>query len=158
MQTITIHKATADDASVIAQMAHELAAFEGEPSRACEQSIAVALAGSEPRCYALLANAGKQAIGFALYYGGYDLSSASYGFHLADIFVKEAHRGQGAGRALIARIAAHAKEEEREWVSLTALATNDKAEAFYRQLGFHLAPIKFYAIGAKRLEKIQRKE
>lgn len=155
MQTITIHKATQADAPAIAQMARELAAFEGERSLASAEGIARALSQSEPRCYGLLASAEGKRIGFALYYGGYDVSSDSYGFHLADMYVCEAYRAQGIGKKLLAHIAAQAEQEERQWVSLTALAGNMLAEGFYAAQGFSKAPVHFYAIGAGGLKRIR---
>lgn len=154
MQSVAIHKAGADDAATLAALAHELAAYEGETTQADEAALRRALAGeAAPRCEALLAreSGGHEAAaaGFALYYPGYDLASAGYGFHLADLYVREPWRRRGIGQALVVAMAQQALEEGRAWVSLTALRTNRSAQAFYAGLGFSEADLAFLALGPR---------
>jgi ribosomal protein S18 acetylase RimI-like enzyme len=156
MQTLTIHKATPQEAPLIAALAQELAQYEGEPSAANASGIAKAMQ-AEPACHAMLARAGEEAIGFVLYYAGYDLSSDAIGFHLADMYVAQAYRQKGVGEQLMKAVAQHARKEGREWLSLTALRENETAQAFYHALGFVPVNVDFYAIGATGLHKIIQK-
>lgn len=151
--------ATPADAPAIAQMARALAAYEGEASLADAAAMRAMLAAEcAPECHCLVAKTDGGPIAFALYYAGYDLSSASYGFHLADLYVEEAHRQQGAATQLLAAIAAQAKAEQREWISLTALKTNASAAAFYSAQHFHKADVDFYAIGASGMRRLLAKD
>ncbi len=156
MQTITVHKANESDAKSLAQMAQALAAFEGEESFADERSMRRLLAGEgEPRCHCLLAKQAGKAIGFVYYYAGYDLASASEGFHLADLFVHEQYRGQSVATQLLVEVAEHAKAQGREWVSLTASRGNQDALAFYQAKGFSDVPIRFFALGKQGMKKLR---
>ncbi len=155
MKASSIHKAHITDAAAIADMAQALAAYEGERSFADEAAMrAILTAECEPKCHCLVAKADESPVAFALYYAGYDLSSASYGFHLADLYVEEAHRNQGIATQLLSAIAAQAQAENREWISLTALKNNAAAGAFYSAQNFHKADVDFYAIGANGMRHL----
>jgi len=82
-----------------------------------------------------------------LYYAGYDLTSDSYGFHIADICVTESWRRQGVGRQLLAELGQAALTENRDWLSLTVLQGNHKAMQFYRSLGFDNMTSELWATG-----------
>ena len=59
----------------------------------------------------------------------------SYGF-IAELFVQEAARGEGHGRALIAACADRSKARGLKVLIINVLAGNDKAIAVYRRDGF----------------------
>jgi ribosomal protein S18 acetylase RimI-like enzyme len=59
---------------------------------------------------------------------------------LQDLFVETAHRRHGIARALMARVAAYARELGSPIVELTVRGDNNPAQAFYRRNGFHLLP------------------
>lgn len=177
VKAFSIHKATTSDAPAIARMVQALAAYEGEASAADEASIQAMLEGCAPECHCLIAKVthpgqpkaepgsceipgrftSGMCVGFALYYAGYDLSSASYGFHLADLYVDEAHRKHGIATQLLAAIAEQALSEHRAWISLTALKSNASAAAFYNAKAFHKADVDFYAIGANGMRRLVAK-
>jgi len=86
----------------IATLAQELAAYENTHSLCSADRIAALFdASQDPRCTVLVARKAEQIIAFAIYYPGYDLSSDTYGFHVADICVSAAHRRQGTGKQLM---------------------------------------------------------
>lgn len=154
-QRVSIHKATPADAAAIAALAVQLAGHEGQDTLATEASIrALIESKADPKSHVIVADTDLGLAGFAIYYPGYDLSSNTYGFHLADICVDEALRGQGIGRQLMAHIATHAEGESREWVSLTAIRQNEIAQWFYQSLGFTKVDVHFWAAGKTALSQI----
>lgn len=152
---VSIHKASAEDAPAIAALAQELAAFEQTHSLCNEHRIATLLSSAQtPQCELLVAKQEGIVIAFALYYVGYDLSSDTYGFHLADICVAESKRRQGVGHLLMKHIAQHAIASDHHWISLTVLDQNPSARGFYRSLGLSDVPVSFMAAGRKTLSSI----
>ena len=155
-QTVTIHKARKEDAEAIAQLAADLAAHEADETLCTEDSIKRLLKRKgEPKCHCIVAKLEERIVGFALYYAGYDLSSDSYGFHLADICVREVFRKQGIGKMMLGHIAKQAEDEKREWISLTTLTNNKEAQGFYMSLGFTLVEVNFNAAGSSTLERLK---
>lgn len=90
-------------------------------------------------------------LGFILFYEGYDTASTSMGFHIADVFVSHDVRRQSIGRALVVDVAALCLDSGGEWCSLTAMAQNASAAAFYDALGFVAPEVAFRCIGPKGL-------
>ncbi len=58
-------------------------------------------------------------------------------FYIDRLFVAQAQRGKGTGRALVAFLRAAAVERGATHVIVTALAGNADALRFYRNMGFH---------------------
>lgn len=56
--------------------------------------------------------------------------------HVHNLYVVEAHRGQGHGRALMEAVQELASRLGREYVSLRVTLTNQPAVDLYRSLGF----------------------
>ena len=54
---------------------------------------------------------------------------------LKELFICDNARGEGVGRALIAQVKNHAIRIGADEISWTVMAGNEKAEAFYRQMG-----------------------
>jgi len=55
---------------------------------------------------------------------------------LAELYVREAHRGQGVGEALLARAEAHARDLGVYKIDLSVVAGNEAARRFYTRLGY----------------------
>ena len=102
---------------------------------ATEADLERALFSEHPACEALLARLDGQAIGYALYYSTYSTFLGKRNLWLEDLFVVPEVRGKGAGRALLARVAAIVVERgggRLEWV---VLDWNEPSIAFYKSLG-----------------------
>ena len=56
--------------------------------------------------------------------------------HVADIVVAEGAEGQGIASALMARAEEWCRAQGYDWLSLSVFEQNDRAERFYRKLGF----------------------
>lgn len=149
---MTIHKACSEDAKAVAALAVQLAAHEGEATLCSAASVTRLLAQPrEPQCEIFVAKEEGQIIGFAMVYPGYDLSSDSYGYHLADICVEKSRRNHGIGKKLLRHIAAHTLTQQKEWLSLTVLKQNKTARAFYQSLKMRDLPVTFMAAGKQVL-------
>ena len=80
-------------------------------------------------------SAGGKIVGYALFYAGYDVDTASRGVHLADLFVAESARRRGVGRALVAAVARECRRTGGAWIAWFVQRDNREARAFYRALG-----------------------
>ena len=78
---------------------------------------------------------------------------------LQDLFVEPAHRRRGIGAALMARVAALAREIGSPVVELIVRADNAAAQAFYRRAGFqHLPQCLTYALAGSALQALARSD
>ena len=74
-------------------------------------------------------------VGFALFFHNYSTFLARPGIYLEDLFVKPEARGKGYGKALLARLAAIARERECGRVEWAVLDWNEPSIDFYKSLG-----------------------
>ncbi|WP_423791129.1 N-acetyltransferase family protein [Micromonospora cathayae] len=105
-------------------MVHELADYE----RAADQchltvdQLEAALFGPAPALYGHVAVGPQGApVGFALWFLTFSTWEGNHGIHLEDLYVRPAARGTGAGRALLAALAALCVERgyrRLEWMML----------------------------------------
>jgi GNAT superfamily N-acetyltransferase len=102
---------------------------------ATESSLREHLFGERPSAEVVIARAGAEVAGFALFFPNYSTFLAKPGIYLEDLFVREAFRGQGCGAALlrhVARLAAQRGCGRFEW---SVLDWNQRAVDFYKSLG-----------------------
>jgi len=156
-QEVIIRPAKRTDAAAICRLLHELAQSEGRHSLQTEQTVRLDLLGKTSPLRLLVAQAEKEAVGLLCYYHGYDVESASYGTHLADLIVTESWRGQKIGTRLMSALAAITLKEGGEWVSWTVLEKNQRALGFYTGLGGKTIPVHFMAIGKEDVKKLSGK-
>jgi ribosomal protein S18 acetylase RimI-like enzyme len=64
-----------------------------------------------------------------------NLATAHFGY-VFGVYTVPAARGRGVGRALMQAIAAHLREQGREYVVLSVDTPNEGAREFYARLGF----------------------
>lgn len=133
----TLREARRADVPSIVGLIEELALYERQPEdcHADPRLLEEHLFG--PRAYAevILAQAGAEVVGFALFFHNYSTWLTRPGLYLEDLYVKPGHRGLGAGKALLielARIALARGCGRMEWSVLT---WNEPAIGFYRRLG-----------------------
>jgi GNAT superfamily N-acetyltransferase len=137
LTAIEIRPATGQDAAVVLQMIRDLAEYEklSHVVVATEDKIRETLFGENSAAAVLLAYQGEECIGFAVFFGTYSTFLAQRGVFLEDIFVKPHARGQGAGLALLKRVAAIAKERGCGRMEWEVLDWNQPSIEFYRKLG-----------------------
>jgi GNAT superfamily N-acetyltransferase len=136
MAAVTIRAATDDDVETLFGLIQELAAYEkledevrGDPEVLRRSLFA------EGTAEALLAEAGGEAVGYAIVCGTFSTFECKGGIWIEDLYVRPTSRGAGIGRALFARIAAMAAERGLPRVEWAALSWNDLALGFYDRLG-----------------------
>ena len=91
--------------------------------------------GLKPAFMGLVAEEGRQVIGYLLYHFGYDSDGALANLHVVDLYVDFQSRKKGVGTALMraaAKIAREAGSREMVW---SVYRANDLASAFYGKLG-----------------------
>jgi GNAT superfamily N-acetyltransferase len=115
----------------------ELAEYERlqDQLQATEELLERALFSERPAAEALLAERRGAPVGYALFYPTFSTFLAIQGVWLEDLFVRPQHRKSGAGRALLAAVAARARERGAERLEWSALDWNELALGFYRGLG-----------------------
>lgn len=134
---IRIRSATVDDVSLILTLIRGLAEYERLVSEAVvtEQDVRDSLFCERPAAEVLIAEAGGEAAGFALFFHNYSTFLGRRGLYLEDLFVFPAHRGKGIGRALMARLARIARERNCGRFEWWVLDWNEPAIRFYESLG-----------------------
>jgi len=137
MVQLTIRPATVADAGLILRFIRELAVYEkaGSSVQADEAGIAASLFGPDASARALVCEAGGEAIGYAVYFYNYSTWLGRKGIYLEDLYITPAHRGSGAGRALLKHIARQAVAEGCGRFEWSVLDWNAPAIAFYVAAG-----------------------
>jgi GNAT superfamily N-acetyltransferase len=132
------------DVPALRSLIGELAEFERLTHlvTSTDQDFHDALFGPRPAAEALLLRpqAGGAPVAFALFFHNFSTFLGKRGLWLEDLYVQEAHRGKGYGKALIlavARIAAERNCGRFEWA---VLDWNTRAQEFYASLGATLLP------------------
>lgn len=134
----SIRFAGPDDAATLHRFIVALAVYEKEPDavEVTPAILAAQMASERPPFECLLAEDDeKRALGFALFFQSYSTWRGRPGIYLEDLFVDEAERGHGVGRALLERLAELAVERECARLEWAVLDWNEPAIGFYRSLG-----------------------
>jgi GNAT superfamily N-acetyltransferase len=131
---LTIRFATLDDVPLLKTMIYEFAEFERLSASITNETLARDGFGPRPRFRVLLAECDGQAAGYAFFFDYYSSFEGRMIF-LEDIFVRAQFRGKDFGRALLARLAAIAVENDCHGVMFNVLDWNKPAIDFYRKLG-----------------------
>jgi GNAT superfamily N-acetyltransferase len=99
------------------------------------EDFRVALFDVPARCQAMLVELTGKPIGFALWHYSFSTFSGRAGLYVEDVYVDEAHRGQGIGREIFRALARRAVSEGCAYMKWSVLDWNTKAAAFYTSLG-----------------------
>lgn len=130
-----------DEASLFG-LIRELARFEHLEHQVGGSAEALGrhLFGERSYAEALLAEAGGEAIGFALFFPTYSTFLTKPGLYLEDLFVRESHRGKGVGHALLTEVARIATQRGAGRLEWSVLDWNAKAITFYERFGARVHP------------------
>jgi GNAT superfamily N-acetyltransferase len=91
--------------------------------------------GDNPAFAGLVAETDHTIVGYALYHEGYETDQGRRVVHLIDLYVHEAWRRRGIGRALLQRVAELGRERGAQVVLWSVYKPNELAAHFYEQLG-----------------------
>ncbi len=133
----TLRAATPADAAVVLRCIQGLAEFErlAHECVASETLLRETLFGADPAAEVVLAFAGDEPAGFALWFRSYSTFLARPGLYLEDLFVFPAFRGRGLGRRLLEELARTAVARGYGRLEWAVLDWNADAIRFYRSVG-----------------------
>jgi GNAT superfamily N-acetyltransferase len=160
---ITIRPATERDVALILELIRGLAEYErlAQEVTATEDTLRRSLFGPSPGGEVVIAEAGGEPVGFALFFHNFSTFVGKRGIYLEDLFVKPAWRGQGVGRKLLVHLAQLAVQRDCGRLEWAVLDWNEPAIRFYRSLGaqpmhdwtvFRLAGDILHQLAAERVE------
>ncbi len=132
---LSIRHARPSDVSLLKTMIHEFAAFERLPVDVTEADLLRAGFGERPKFRALIAEWDGQPAGYALFFDYYSTFCGRPGIFIEDVYVRAHFRGKGIGKALFARVAEIAQQEDCFGLRWQVLDWNAAAIEFYRKLG-----------------------
>src|SRR5215203_2225397 len=133
---LRLRPAVAADAPLVQEMIEELNANQGEPlGHVTLEAVRRDGFGGRPEFKVLLAELDGVPVGYVLYHPSWSTEVGEPGLYLYDVYVRDRARGRGVGRALMAGMAAIAKEEGRTFLWWCSKPWNHAAQAFYAKLG-----------------------
>lgn len=132
-----IRQAGAADVPTLLGFIRSLAEYErlSHEVVADEDAIAEALFGPDAVAEALMAELAGRACGFALFFKSFSTFLGRPGLYLEDLFVEEASRGRGVGKALLRAVARLAVERGYGRLEWAVLDWNEPAIRFYESIG-----------------------
>ncbi|SDU97939.1 Ribosomal protein S18 acetylase RimI [Microlunatus sagamiharensis] len=145
--TATVREGRSADVETVVAMVRELAEYERAADQARitpEQLHRALFEGAAPdghaAAYLLVAevpgeDTAPTTVGFALWFLNFSTWEGVHGIYLEDLYVRPAHRGSGAGRALLTALARTATERGYARVDWSVLTWNEPAIGFYRRIG-----------------------
>jgi len=136
-QPLSIAPARPADAGLIVALVRELAEYERLLDQVVisDDDIQRDLFGPRAYAEAVIARAGDEPVGFALWFHNYSTFAGRPGLYLEDLFVRPAFRGRGYGEALLRHLARIALDRGCARFEWAVLDWNAPALAFYRKLG-----------------------
>jgi GNAT superfamily N-acetyltransferase len=132
---LSIRPAIEQDMSSLGEMIHEFAKFEKLSAVVTEADLARDGFGAKPKFRALLAEWDGRLAGYAFFFDYYSTFEGRGAIFLEDIFVRHEFRGKGIGKALMARVAGIAKQEDCFGMRWEVLDWNTPAIDFYKKMG-----------------------
>ncbi len=133
---LSIREAVPGDEATILGFIKHLAAYEklSHEVVASEDHLRASLFCEHPKVFALIAEVDGVPCGFALYFFNYSTFLGRHGVYLEDLYVAPEHRGAGAGKALLARLAQIARDNDCGRLEWWVLDWNEPAIDFYKSL------------------------
>jgi GNAT superfamily N-acetyltransferase len=132
---LSLRHARPSDVSLLKILIHEFAAFERLPVVVTEADLLRDGFGGRPKFRALIAEWDAQPAGYALFFDYYSTFHGRPGIFVEDVYVRAHFRGNGIGKALFARVAEIALQEDCFGLRWQVLDWNTPAIEFYRKLG-----------------------
>jgi len=134
---VSIRPAAAPDAPLILAFIRELAEYERllHVVRTTLADVEAMLFAPHPRAFCDIAEVDGEPVGFAFWFYNLSTFEGRHGLYLEDLYVRPAARGQGAGKALLAHLAARCLREGLARMEWAVLDWNAPAIAVYDALG-----------------------
>ena len=134
---IKIRKAKKSDLNDILRLITELAEFEklNPPDKSANKRLKKDAFSNNPSFKILLADNGKESIGYAFYFFTYSSFMARKTLYLEDIFISDKYRNNGIGKMFFEKLISTAKKSECARMEWVVLDWNINAIKFYNKLG-----------------------
>ena len=135
--SLEIRNAMRGDEGLVFDFIFALAKYEKleHEVSATKDDLARDLFGSSPRVFCDIVEQDGKPIGFALWYYTYSTFRGRHGLWLEDLFIDPDARGSGAGKALMAHLAARCRDEGLARFEWWVLDWNTPSIEFYKSLG-----------------------
>lgn len=131
-------RAAPDDLVQLLDMIQGLAVFHGDNATVTIDDLDRDLFGSDPWSSAVVAVQGDDAlVGYTILCPTAKMQFGSRGMDIHHLFVKEESRGKGVGELLIQTSLDMARQRGCGYVTVGAHPKNERAQAFYRRVGFN---------------------
>ncbi len=135
MKPIVFREAQEADAALVLQFIRELADFEGLLHEVvASEDLIREWVFQKKGAQVLLGEVEGEPVGFALYFRNFSTFLGRSGLYLEDLFVREAFRGRGYGKAFLRKLAQIAVAEGCGRLEWWCLDENTSSVAFYRAL------------------------
>ena len=136
MSTITIRNATKDSQTIF-NFIMELAIYEKAPNevKTTVSEIEKSLFSPNATAFALICEEDGVSIAYAIYFYNYSTWLGKNGIYLEDLYVSEAKRGRGAGKAMLKYLAQKALSENCGRFEWSCLDWNTPSREFYESFG-----------------------
>lgn len=132
-----IRPARPSDVPAVVAMVHELADYQRAPDQChlTEEQLHAALFAERPALFGHVAlDPDGTPIGFALWFLSFSTWRGVHGIYLEDLYVRPSARGTGAGRRLLATLAAICVQRGYQRLNWAVLDWNP-ARGFYHAIG-----------------------
>jgi len=137
VKPLIIRQAVAADAALILHFVRELAIYEKAEHEvlATETTIEESIFSDDSHVNALICEQDGKAIGMAIYFYNYSTWLAKPGLYLEDLYVSTEHRGKGAGKLLLKKMAQIALQKGCGRFEWSCLDWNKPSRDFYQSIG-----------------------
>jgi GNAT superfamily N-acetyltransferase len=134
---LKIRTATKADVPIILSFIKRLADYEhlSHEVVATEDILRETLFGRQRTAEVVIGYFQKKPVGFVLFFRNYSTFLGRPGLYIEDLFVDEAYRRRGFGRALLLHVARLAKDRGCGRLEWSVLDWNEPAIHFYKRLG-----------------------
>lgn len=156
-RTLTVRRATPADVPAMLRLIVALAVYEREPDavKATVDSLHATMFAPGAKVFAHVAEHDGAVIGIALWFETYSTWTGRPSLYLEDLFVDEAARGLGAGRALFEALAREARARGCARIDWAVLDWNETARGFYATIGgFHSTGWEPWRIEGDALDRL----
>lgn len=137
MNQLSIRPAVIADSKLILHFIRDLAIYEKSEHEvlATIETIEATIFSKENHVNALICEQESQAVGIAIYFYNYSTWLAKSGLYLEDLYVSPEHRGKGAGKLLLKKMAQIALQKGCGRFEWSCLDWNKPSRDFYQSIG-----------------------
>ena len=149
---VKVRRARLDDTVAIIEMANALNRYEGKPpTPLTPASVARHMFGRRRILSCVIAELDGAIAGYAAWQPSFDMETGSTGLYMSDLFVREAARRRGVGRALMEWLAREAVRRGGAWIGWGVMKSNREAQTFYRRVGGGPVEVEIYSVACERV-------